>query len=76
MLCVCKNFATFLFFFQAIELLTNCYILVQGNTVSAVGPYKGLKEVQSNCIHSRASVRIASEINIGRRGAHAFPRRL
>jgi len=30
---------------QAIELLTNCYILAQGNTVSAVGPYKGLHEV-------------------------------
>ena len=30
---------------QAIELLTNCYVLIQGNTVSAVGPYKGLLEV-------------------------------
>ncbi|ORX43518.1 hypothetical protein BCR36DRAFT_335910 [Piromyces finnis] len=29
---------------KAIELLTNCYVMVQGNTVSVMGPYKGLKE--------------------------------
>ena len=29
---------------RAIEILTNCYVLVQGNTVSAMGPYKGLKQ--------------------------------
>lgn len=29
---------------KAIELLTNCYVLVQGNTVSAMGGFKGLKE--------------------------------
>lgn len=32
--------------YQAIELLTQCYVLVQGNTVSVMGPYKGLKEVR------------------------------
>lgn len=31
---------------KSIELLTDCYVLVQGNTVSAVGPYKGLQQVR------------------------------
>lgn len=31
---------------QAIELLTQCYVLVQGSTVSVMGPYKSLKEVR------------------------------
>ncbi|KAJ7667583.1 ribosomal RNA assembly protein mis3 [Mycena polygramma] len=31
---------------KAIELLTQCYVLVQGNTVSVMGPYKSLKEVR------------------------------
>ncbi|CAD7673217.1 unnamed protein product [Nyctereutes procyonoides] len=30
---------------KALELLTNCYIMVQGNTVSVIGPFSGLKEL-------------------------------
>jgi len=31
---------------KSIELLTNCYVVVQGQTVSALGPYKGVQEVR------------------------------
>lgn len=31
---------------KSIELLTNCYVLVQGTTVAALGPYKGLQQVR------------------------------
>ena len=32
---------------KSIELLTKCYVLVQGNTVACLGPYQGLKQVHS-----------------------------
>ncbi|GFQ93228.1 KRR1 small subunit processome component homolog [Trichonephila clavata] len=31
---------------KAIELLSSCFVLVQGNTVAALGPYKGLQHVR------------------------------
>lgn len=31
---------------KSIELLTNCYVLVQGQTVAALGPFKGLQQVR------------------------------
>lgn len=33
---------------KALEMLTECYILVQGNTVSCMGSFKGLKQVISS----------------------------
>lgn len=32
---------------KALELLTDCYMLVQGNTVACMGPYKGLKQLRT-----------------------------
>lgn len=41
---------------QALELLTNCYVMVQGNTVSALGPHSGLKEVMVYDVYSHLNV--------------------
>lgn len=40
---------------KALELVTGCYILVQGNTVSCMGPYQGLKharKVITDCMNN------------------------
>lgn len=31
---------------KSVEILTDCYVLVQGTTVAALGPYKGLQQVR------------------------------
>lgn len=54
---------------KAIELLTDCYVLVQGNTVSCMGSYKGLKEVRRiiiDCMHNIHPIYRIKELMIRR----------
>ncbi|XP_055708943.1 KRR1 small subunit processome component homolog [Phlebotomus papatasi] len=41
---------------KSIELLTNCYVMVQGNTVAALGPYRGLQYVRDIVIDTMNNV--------------------
>ncbi|XP_065357632.1 KRR1 small subunit processome component homolog [Calliphora vicina] len=41
---------------KSIELLTDCYVLVQGNTVASLGPYKGLQQVREIVIDTMENV--------------------
>jgi len=41
---------------KSLELLTQCYILVQGNTVSAMGYFKNLKTVRKVVLDTMRNV--------------------
>ena len=55
---------------KALELLTNCYIHVQGNTVAVMGSYKGLKAarkvVTGGCSNGRLGLRLLLALTLDR----------
>ena len=50
---------------KALELLTQTFILVQGSTVSVMGPYKGLKEVRRVIEDTMGNIHPIYSIKVG-----------
>ncbi|KAF4334446.1 KRR1 small subunit processome component [Fusarium beomiforme] len=60
---------------KALELLTETYILVHGNTVSVMGPYKGLKDVRRVVEDCMANVHPVYHVKVRTRGIELMIKR-